>query len=259
MNKKMKISIYKISLLSTVFLCTNLLFFFVLNNNVSAENPKKNIYQGQLFDTNNQPIIGEHVIRFSLWDSADFKSTDLNEDGTINETVLNYSGWNEFQIFTPGFAGNFSIIVGSVTPLPEVVFFRHKFMQIEIKKLGDPDTAYELLDPTGDNGADDNDRQEIGSVFYAQDANIATKARGLREFNDKINYKLGDIIIKDKQLLRANSEISAGNFNATQWITLGGGFFRGKFSPATDYKTEEIIWGVDNKFYRVITDFPVSD
>ena len=255
MNKRIKTTNSRKRLFSTMFLCINLLFLFTINNYAKAEIPNKNIYQGQLFDSNNQPIIGEHVIRFSLWNSADFKNTDIDGNGAINGVASTYGGWNEAQNFTPSFLGNFSIRVGATVPLPEIVSSSHRFMQIEIKKSGDPDTAYELLDPTGDNGADNNDRQEIGSVFYAKDADIATKARGLREFNNITNYGVGDIIIKDGQFLRAVSAVSAGNFNATQWVSLGSGFFRGKFSPSTEYKTEEIVWGVNNKFYRVITDF----
>ena len=90
MNKRIKTTNSRKRLFSTMFLCIKLLFLSTINNYAKAEIPNKNIYQGQLFDSNNQPIIGEHVIRFSLWNSADFKNTDIDGNGAINGAASTY-------------------------------------------------------------------------------------------------------------------------------------------------------------------------
>jgi len=48
----------------------------------------------------------------------------------------------------------------------------HKFLMVEIKPFGAPDTSYELMDPTGDNGVDADDRQTIGSTPYTNNADF---------------------------------------------------------------------------------------
>lgn len=144
--------------------------FSVVGVSFAQTVPDELVYEGQLFDSTNTPITTEHVIRISLWRSNDFLPGDVDGVGAINAGSANYGGWTEVQNFTPAFNGSFSIQLGVVNPMPLVYFFDQKFFQIEIKALGDPDTSYELLDPTGDDGADTEDRQKIGSVLYAKNA-----------------------------------------------------------------------------------------
>lgn len=134
---------------------------------VDDTTPSVIIYEGKLLDAASAPVTSEHSLRFSLWSSEDWQSGDAS-GGDINTSATNYGGWVEEHTVTPDSAGIFSIKLGSQTALPSISFTTHKFIQFEIKVSGAPNTSYELMDPTGDNGSDTVDRQTIGSLFYAK-------------------------------------------------------------------------------------------
>lgn len=75
----------------------------------------------------------------------------------------------EEQSFTPDSYGIFSVQIGANAPLPDIDFNIHKFLQVEVKPSTSPDSAYEILDPTG-NLDDTNDRKALNSAFYALNA-----------------------------------------------------------------------------------------
>ncbi len=136
--------------------------------------PGNFIYEGRLLDSTGNPIISSHTFRFSLWSSNDKIGTDIAA-GTLNVGAATYGGWQEVQTITPNNNGTFSIKLGSITALPSIVDFAiHKFLQVEIKVTGGADTTYQLMDPTGDDGVDGTDRKTIGSLPYANNADVAS-------------------------------------------------------------------------------------
>jgi len=129
--------------------------------------PEYFVYEGRLLNSSGNAITTAHEFRFSFWSSSDAIPTDILVDGSINLGSANYGGWQESQVVTPNSDGFFSFELGRVTPLPQIDSNIHKYLQVEVKQSASLDTSYELLDPTGDNGADTIDRRMLGSVPYA--------------------------------------------------------------------------------------------
>lgn len=134
------------------------------------------IYEGKLLDSSGQAVTTAQTFRFSLWSSDDFVATDLTGAGAIEVTAPNYGGWFEEHTLTPNTDGTFFVELGSITPLPNMVIGTHDHLMVEIKNSGALDTAYELMDPTGDNGTDADDRQTLGSVPYTNNADFLDNA-----------------------------------------------------------------------------------
>jgi len=126
-------------------------------------------------DNTGTEIITAQTFRFSIWSSKDFLITDRDAAGAIVLAAPNYADWQEVHTITPNNNGTFSLELGSITPLPIIDPSIHKFLQVEIKPSGSPDTDYQLMDPTGDNGADANDRKTIASIPYAFKSDYAQK------------------------------------------------------------------------------------
>lgn len=135
----------------------------------AATVPSNLLYEGRILDSSRVPVTSAVVLRFSLWKSTDWIASDVS-GGTINTGATNYGGWQEFQTITPSSNGILRVELGAATALPTLNFEMHKYLQVETKSVGQPDTSYVLLDPTGDDGADTNDRKFIGSVAYAKNA-----------------------------------------------------------------------------------------
>lgn len=148
-----------------------LVFDFSSQISIAQNNtvPKTINYQGRLLDKNRKPITSEQKIRFSIWKNSDFIASEKDGNGNIVAAATNFSNWQEEQTFTPDQYGIFSVQIGAITPLPEVDFNLHKYLQIEVKPATSLNTAYEILDPTG-NLNDTNDRKAINSTFYALNA-----------------------------------------------------------------------------------------
>ncbi len=131
--------------------------------------PDTLFYEGRMLDSAGSPLTSAFILRFSLWKSADWVAGDVSA-GAVNTGAANYGGWFEVQTVTPNSNGVFHAELGSSTALPTMDFSQHKYLQVEAKAVGEPDTSYTLLDPTSDGGADTNDRKTIGSVPYAKNA-----------------------------------------------------------------------------------------
>ncbi|MBD3329998.1 hypothetical protein GF354_00535 [Candidatus Peregrinibacteria bacterium] len=160
----------------TVFL---LILVYVLNLTIQtsiAAVPTIIVYEGRLLDSSNSPIATSHSIRFSLWTSADWVAGDTTAGGAVNTGAANYGGWYEVQTVTPNSNGTFSVNLGSSTSLPSIDFTNHKYLQVEVKAAADADTAYQLMDPSGDSGVDTDDRKQLGTMLYAYVADIAEGA-----------------------------------------------------------------------------------
>jgi len=175
----------------------------------AASIPHRMTYGGKLLGNSGNPITTPHVIRLSLWKSTDWVTTDIDTEGAINTGASNYGNWQEEHIFTPNNQGVFSLELGSVTALTSITYELHRYLQVEVKAQGQPDTSYQLLDPTGDAGVDTVDRQTINSVAYAYTSQSAeylqfgdTLARILFydtdnnyfDFNDNVNIQ-GDLTL----------------------------------------------------------------
>ena len=110
-------------------------------------------YQGFVTDKIGQPVETPLTFRFSLWSSANFVS--LNKDGSLRDDHENFSGFVEVQNISPQDGGNFQTAVGIVTPLPDLDWAVHKFLQVEVKPIGAADNQFKLLDIDGiDNESD---------------------------------------------------------------------------------------------------------
>lgn len=133
----------------------------------AATVPGNLLYEGRILDSSRNPITSAIVLRFSFWKSADWVSGDAS-GGSINTSATNYGGWYETQTITPSSNGIIQAQLGSGTTLPIIDFERHKYLQVEVKAVGQSDTSYVLLDPTGDNGADTVDRKVLASIAYAK-------------------------------------------------------------------------------------------
>lgn len=142
----------------------------------AATTPTIFIYEGKLLDSTNTPIFTAQTFRFSFWNSDDFVAGDLTGASTINPAAPAYGGWFESHTLTPNADGTFFVELGSLTPLPNMLLSTHTHLMVEIKASGAPDTSYELMDPSGDAGADTDDRQTVGSTPYANNADFIDNA-----------------------------------------------------------------------------------
>lgn len=138
--------------------------------------PSVFVYEGKLLDSSNNPITTAQTFRFSLWSTDDFVAGDVTGAGAINVAAPAYGGWFETHTITPNSDGTFFAELGSITPLPNMLLATHKDLMVEIKASAAPDTSYELMDPTGDSGADTDDRQTIGSTPYTNNADFIDNA-----------------------------------------------------------------------------------
>jgi len=202
----------KYSLLAPVLL---LLLGLGIRTTHALSTPERLLYEGRLLDSSGNAVTTAVQFRFSLWSSADRVTTDTTTGGLINTSVTTYGGWFEEQTVTPGGNGIVSIQLGNSTALPTINFTQHKYLQIEVKNVGDLDTAYQLLDPTGDDGADTDDRKFIGSVPYAKNTErVADRAVGTGS-GDILTFGSGGII----QALNGLNLASVLEFQASTTIS----------------------------------------
>jgi hypothetical protein len=150
-------------------LATLMAFLLTASPVGAATVPSNLVYEGRILDSSRNPVTSAVVLRFSLWKSEDWTSGDAS-GGAVNTSASNYGGWYEVQTVTPNSSGILSAQLGSNTALPTLDFSQHKYLQVEVKSVGQPDTSFVLLDPTGDSGSDSIDRRFIGSVAYAKNA-----------------------------------------------------------------------------------------
>lgn len=163
----------KIALALSVLLLSALLLPPLAKAAVSV--PLTMNYQGRLLNRNNVPQSGQFVFRFSLWSDNDWDApADFDGTGQIPALAPGFTSYQETQTVTVGSGGFFSTQIGSTTPLPNFVLSAHKYLQVELKKSTNPDTAFELLDPDGTNNA--NDRKIINSSPFAINADTLDNA-----------------------------------------------------------------------------------
>ncbi len=193
-----------------------------MQSSAFANAPQALVYEGRLLDSSGAVITAPQTFRFSFWSSADKLPGDIDGvTGLIVPTAANYSLWQEEQTVTPNANGTFSLRLGDVTPLPDIDYTVHKYLQVEVMPAGSLPTDYELLDPTGDNGADAEDRKTIGSVPYALNTEAAqySNEEGFVIDNDdtilnagtgSVELQFGDTLGK---ILSYDTDNSYFNFN----------------------------------------------
>ncbi len=151
--------------------------------------PSNLIYEGRILSSTGEKLEGSYVARFSFWNNSDFTDSSVLSDGTINPEGLGFSGWTEVTPLVFNDLGHFSVVLGENTSLSNLQFTEFKYLQVEIKKSEEDDSAYQLIDINGDNGADTNDRKLIASVPYAihsytsKNADSAETAQGASDAN----------------------------------------------------------------------------
>jgi hypothetical protein len=127
--------------------------------------PRFMIYEGTLMNPSRQPLSGNYDFRFSLWSDKDVVPTDKT-GGLINTLSPNYLSWQEVQTDALDVRGAFSLELGNVNFLDFEKFNRNEiYLQVELKKSTDPDTAYELLDVDTLDAA--VDRMVFATIPYA--------------------------------------------------------------------------------------------
>lgn len=215
MNRKY----YKILLGFTVGLC-----LCITQVTANHSTPNILVYEGKLLDASSNPITTTRTFRFSLWSSKDQIAGDIDGAGAINIASPNYGGWQEEQDVTPNSDGTYSVKLGDATTLPDINQNMHRFLQIDIKMNGATDTTYELMDPTGDNGADTNDRNVIGSMMYAKNADMLDNAIDASiSLTGEVELSFGDFLLS--QILSWNPDgvsVDDGWFNFSDDVNIQG-------------------------------------
>ena len=180
-NNKLKYLI----LIFTIF-CQNLAIFCY----AESTGPQFFLYEGQLLKTDQTPFKGSFNFRFSLWNSSNATSSDISS-GHINTNAMSYLGWQESQAYTLLKNGRFSVKIGKIISIPDKILKTNSnlFLQVEIKKTGESDSSYELLDS---NYYDENiDRLILSVVPFAKNSDKL-------DFRDT-GYGAGEIPFLDNQ------------------------------------------------------------
>jgi len=146
------------------------IFFLATPAQADRTAPHTIDYQGVILDDNSKPVTDKLNFRFSLWKNSDYISSDLTATGSINTSNVNFTNYSETQEVTPDKNGNIYAIIGDLNPLPDLNPSIHKYMQVEIKKTTESDTAYKILDV--DKTKDSVDRSFLSSAAYAINSDL---------------------------------------------------------------------------------------
>lgn len=101
---------------------------------------------------NGSPITSEQSIRLSLWFDGRYRDGDVSS-GTINGSALYYSGYQTVETRTPDSQGRLNISFSDLANFPEITP-SNRFMMIEYKASGDPDTSYVIYTDSYIDGTD---------------------------------------------------------------------------------------------------------
>jgi len=122
-------------------------------------------FQGRLLAGPGTPAANRNFdIRFSIWPDADFDSGSDRDGGG----QLVGAPWQEVVTMSTDSQGFFISEVGGSVGLPQFDGNLHRYLQVEVKPTGQPDTVFFLLD---NKGADPTiDRKSLTNSAYAQNA-----------------------------------------------------------------------------------------
>lgn len=132
-----------------------ILVMLVGQSSVQAEVPSLIRYQGQAVDTNSVPLEGPYTLKFRLYGAA------------TGGTVV----WEETQLNVPLAKGNFSVLLGSVTPLNGMDWAQPCWLSVQVNS--EPELA---------------PRQQITSVPLALRAKTAevVKTSGITDDSNRL-------------------------------------------------------------------------
>lgn len=165
--------------------------------------PRTLDYRGTVLGSEGEPLSEPLVFRFSLWADSDFNSFDRELSGELNLENESFSGYEEVQQVSPDRVGQFNTSIGLVNPLPDLDFSIHKYLQVEVKQIGAPDSSYEVLDIDSDI-SNLNDRKLLSAAPYAISADSLDSS--------DIGYEAGDIPVLNSEG-KINSNAMADEIN----------------------------------------------
>ena len=141
-------------------------------------------YQGILLDGSGTPISAATSVQFKLWDAA-------SSGNTL---------WSETRTVTPDTTGRFSVLLGSVTPIPDSAFAGDVYLGITVST--DPEMS---------------PRQRIVSVGYAYRVGSVEGSSG--------GNITSDVSIGSSHSLTGSNSFVAGEENTVggDWSTIAGG------------------------------------
>lgn len=123
-------------------------------------------YNEKILDNNSNQIVPELVFRFSLWTNSDYTTSDITPTWAINSGNSNFASYQEVQNVIWDSIWNYITAIWNTTPLPEIDPNKHKYLQVEIKRVWDADTTYKLVDIDSDVN-NTNDRKKLESWMYS--------------------------------------------------------------------------------------------
>lgn len=147
-----------------IFFLLAIFVFGLLSSALSVSADRIILYEGRLLNTEGYPVQTAQYFRFSLWDNADFLPEAILENGSLNPLASGFENWQEEYLIQPGINGTFSFELGRQMTFPPFSTEINRFLQIEVRPGNSDPNEYQILDPTGDEGADENDRKYIASV-----------------------------------------------------------------------------------------------
>jgi hypothetical protein len=222
-------------------------FIFVITANAAVTIPEKFIYEGRLLDNSGDPISTSHSFRFSLWSASAVDAGDVS-GGNINTLAPHYAGWQEVQTVTPNTDGFFSFELGSVTPLPDIDYTQHLYLQVEVKQSSQPDTSYEILDRAPSDPS--SDRSPLGSVPYAMNADTLDDA--------DVGTSTGDIVLLGPSDAWPVSTIPGGT-NADNFVLDSNDDAGGSISLQFGNTLSKILeWDIVNDYFNFNDDVNIQ-
>jgi len=153
-NKKI---LFRLLIILGVFLLN------ALHVNASTQNIKNDL-EIELLDGGGSPITTQQTLRFTLWGSQTVESGDITAAGAINTSATNYGSYQTSANYTPDGIGVVDIYLPDLSSFPTTLSSSNDFLQIEYKAVGQPDTSYQVYDPSFDS-SDSIDRMSLRKGF----------------------------------------------------------------------------------------------
>jgi hypothetical protein len=179
---------------------------------VSGEAPHLVNYQGRLVDSGGEPVTTTTSVIFTIW----------------NDSISGDALWSESRSITPGANGVFSVLLGSVNPVPDSAFAASE-TYLGIQVGGDPEIS---------------PRQRLASVPYAISTAQWTLSGDVLSTVDLWGLKragTSNALVGPDEYTQVNFGAAACTTSGTYAI-VGGGYY----SSATDYNAI-VVGGVGNQ------------
>ena len=137
-------------------------------------------YAGRLTDASGAALTGEFTFRFTLWDDAQCNANS------------NYLSWTELATVVADAEGYFR---HQIRNLPDIT---GSYLRIEVKRSGDPDSSFEVLDPAPSDPELNCTSLFSGTVVQISDSSSQTSAPDSAEsqIDTSLFAKLADEIVE---------------------------------------------------------------